>query len=64
MKNPEDLHCHVAVRVSNFEEAVAALQAKGIGFKEPNIKPDNKAVYLQDPDPDGNTVHLVWRAAA
>ena len=62
MKAPEDLHCHVAVRVSNFEEAVAALQAKGIGIQDPNIKPDNKAAYLDVTDPDGNPIHLLWRA--
>jgi len=63
-KAPGEARCHIAIRVSNFEEAVAALQAKGIALKEPNIKPDNKAVYLQDPDPDGHLVHLLWRATA
>jgi 2-dehydro-3-deoxyphosphogluconate aldolase/(4S)-4-hydroxy-2-oxoglutarate aldolase len=63
-KAPGEARCHIAIRVSNFEEAVAALQAKGVALKEPNIKPDVKAVYLQDPDPDGNLVHLLWRAGA
>ena len=61
MKEPAD-YCHVAIRVSNFEEAVVALQAKGVTFKEPNVKPDQKAVYLNETDPDGNQVHLLWTA--
>lgn len=52
---------HMAVRVSIFEEAVAALQEKGVALKEPKIKPDLKVVYLQDPDPEGNPVHLWWK---
>ena len=51
---------HVAVRVSNFEEAVSALKARGIPLREPSIKPDLKVVYLQETDPEGNTVHLWW----
>ncbi len=51
---------HVAIQVSNFEEAVAKLQAKGIPLKEPLIQPDLKIVYLQNPDPEGNPVHLWW----
>jgi hypothetical protein len=62
MKAPADTHVHIAIRVSNFEEAVAALQAKGIGIQEPNIKPDSKAAYLDVTDPDGNPVHLLWTA--
>jgi 2-dehydro-3-deoxyphosphogluconate aldolase/(4S)-4-hydroxy-2-oxoglutarate aldolase len=62
MKAPADTHAHIAICVSNFEEAVAALQANGIGIKEPNIKPDSKAAYLDVTDPDGNPVHLLWTA--
>ncbi len=51
---------HIAVRVSNFEEAMAALRAKGVALKEPNVQPDLKLVYLKDPDPEGNPVHLWW----
>jgi len=51
---------HVAVQVSNFEEAASALKARGIPLREPSIKPDLKVVYLQDTDPEGNTVHLWW----
>ncbi len=61
MKAPADTRLHIAVRVSNFEQAVAALQAQGIGIRDPNIKPDAKAAYLDVTDPDGNPVHLLWR---
>lgn len=52
---------HLAVAVSDFEEAVAALQARGVALEELKIKPDVKAVYLKQPDPAGNRVHLLWR---
>ncbi len=61
MKNAAgDAHMHVAIHVSNFEEAVAALQARGIRLKEPIVQPGLKIVYLQDADPEGNPVHLWW----
>ena len=56
----EKTRMHIAIRVSNFEEAVAALQARGIPLKEPLIGPDLKIVYLQETDPEGNPVHLWW----
>jgi 2-dehydro-3-deoxyphosphogluconate aldolase / (4S)-4-hydroxy-2-oxoglutarate aldolase len=62
MKDPAETRMHIAIHVSNFEAAVAALQARGIGIKEPNLKPDVKAAYLDVTDPDGNLVHLLWRA--
>jgi 2-dehydro-3-deoxyphosphogluconate aldolase/(4S)-4-hydroxy-2-oxoglutarate aldolase len=63
VKENDSAPCHLAVRVSNFEEAVAALKAKGVAVKEPNtFKPDVKAAYLQDPDPAGHLVHLLWLA--
>ena len=52
---------HVAIRVSNFEEAVAALEAKGIRLKEPMIQQDHKIAYLKQSDPEGNPVHLWWK---
>jgi 2-dehydro-3-deoxyphosphogluconate aldolase / (4S)-4-hydroxy-2-oxoglutarate aldolase len=61
MKEAGADRAHVAVAVSDFETAVAALQAKGIALGEPTIKPDLKAVYLEASDPAGNRVHLVWR---
>jgi hypothetical protein len=39
MKHEPDRPCHLAVRVSDFEAAVAALQAKGVALGEPSIKP-------------------------
>jgi 2-dehydro-3-deoxyphosphogluconate aldolase / (4S)-4-hydroxy-2-oxoglutarate aldolase len=60
MKAEPDRPCHVAVLVSDFEAAVADLQARGIELLEPNLKPTSKAVYLKNPDPAGNTVHLLW----
>lgn len=63
VKENDPAPCHLAVRVSNFEEAISALKAKGIAVKEPNTnKPEVKAAYLQDPDPAGNLVHLLWLA--
>lgn len=53
-------HMHVAIHVSDFEAAVAELQAKGIRLKEPLIGPDLKIAYLRDPDPEGNPIHLWW----
>jgi 2-dehydro-3-deoxyphosphogluconate aldolase / (4S)-4-hydroxy-2-oxoglutarate aldolase len=61
-KAPEDVRLHVAIRVSNFEEAVTSLRAQGIGIKEPIVKPDLKAAYLDVNDPDGNPVQLLWLA--
>jgi len=60
MKKPEALKCHVAIRVSNFEEACRQLQEKGIELEEPIIKERVKAVYLKNPDPSGNRVHLIY----
>ena len=54
-------HMHVAIQVSDFEEAVAELKAKGIRLREPMIQPDLKIAYLEDLDPAGNPVHLWWR---
>jgi hypothetical protein len=51
---------HVAIHVADFEAAIEELQARGIRLKEPLIGPDLKIAYLQDPDPEGNPVHLWW----
>jgi len=51
---------HIAVRVSNFEAAMANLQAKGISLMDVAIKPDSKSAYLEVPDPEGNPVQLLW----
>lgn len=52
----------LAVRVSNFEEAVAALQAQGLGVTETDLQPEAKSAYLNITDPAGNRVQLVWTA--
>lgn len=62
MKREPDRPCHIAILVSDFEAAVEDLKAKGIELLEPTIRPTVKAVYLKDPDPAGNTVHLLWTA--
>ena len=59
-KASADAPMHIAVRVSNFEAAVANLQAKGISLKDVSIKPDVKAGYLDVVDPEGNLIHLLW----
>lgn len=61
MKSPADVRTHVAISVSDFEDAVRKLQEKGIALENPNIKSHVKAVYLKNPDPAGNLVHLLWR---
>lgn len=60
MKREPDRPCHVAILVSDFEAALEDLDAKGIEYEEPSIKPTLKAVYLKEPDPAGHTVHLLW----
>jgi 2-dehydro-3-deoxyphosphogluconate aldolase/(4S)-4-hydroxy-2-oxoglutarate aldolase len=60
MKKPEAVKCHIAIRVSNFEEACKHLQKMGIELEEPAIRKGLKAVYLKNPDPAGNIVHLLY----
>ena len=55
-----DAPVHLAVRVNDFDAAVASLQAKGINLKDVSIKPDSKSAYLEVTDPEGNLVHLLW----
>lgn len=52
---------HIAISVSNFEMATESLVKKGIELETPIIKNNLKAVYLKDPDPAGNRIHLLWR---
>ncbi len=61
-KSSSKTHAHIAVRVSDFEEAVAALKSRGIGVKDPVLKPDVKSAYLDVTDPEGNPVHILWTA--
>ncbi len=60
LKTAEPIKCHVAIRVSNFEEACKYLQEKGIELEEPKVKKGTKAVFLKQPDPAGNKVHLLY----
>jgi hypothetical protein len=60
MKKPEATKCHIAILVSNFEEACKYLQEKGIELEEPKIKENVKAVFLKNPDPAGNKVHIIY----
>lgn len=62
-KVPAEAACHVAISVSDFEAACDALRKQGLELEEPNLKPTSKAVYLRQPDPAGNRVHLIWRRA-
>jgi 2-dehydro-3-deoxyphosphogluconate aldolase/(4S)-4-hydroxy-2-oxoglutarate aldolase len=60
MKEGDTDRCHLAVRVSDFDAAVVALQAQGIELEEPKMKPNSKSVFLKSLDPAGNRVHLLW----
>ena len=60
MKEPATGTCHVAIRVSNFEEACKQLQERGIQLDEPKIKKGLKSVFLKEPDQAGNRIHLVY----
>ena len=62
MKREPNHRAHICILVSDFEAAVEDLKAKGIELLEPVIKPTLKAVYFKNPDPAGNTVHLLWLA--
>ncbi|MBS7614260.1 bifunctional 4-hydroxy-2-oxoglutarate aldolase/2-dehydro-3-deoxy-phosphogluconate aldolase [Candidatus Bathyarchaeota archaeon] len=62
MKAAEPVKCHIAVRVSNFEEACKRLQEKGFELEEPKIKKGTKAAFLKTPDPAGNRVHILYQA--
>lgn len=61
MKKPEDVKCHVAILVSNFEEAYQCLQKMGIELEEPRIKKGvSKSAFLKNSDPAGNRVHILY----
>ncbi len=59
-KQPGDDKAHICILVSNFEEAVKQLEAKGIELEKVNEKPTLKAVYLKETDPAGHRIHLLW----
>jgi len=58
MKEPMKTPCHIAIRVSNFEEACKYLTEHSVQLDEPKIKKGVKAVFLKEPDKVGNRVHL------
>ena len=64
MKEAITDRCHVAIRVSDFEKALESLKARGVDLDTPRLKPGVKAVFLQERDPSGNLVHLLWTGPA
>lgn len=52
---------HVAIQVSNFEEACKYLENRGIAIEEPEINKNTKVVYLKNSDPAGNRVNLFYK---
>jgi 2-dehydro-3-deoxyphosphogluconate aldolase/(4S)-4-hydroxy-2-oxoglutarate aldolase len=60
MKEGSSVRPHVAVRVSNFEEACKMLKEKGIKLEEPKIKSGVKSAFLAEPDAAGNRVHILY----
>jgi len=61
VKTPEkETKCHIAIHVSNFEEACRSLREKGSELEEPIIRKGVKAVYLKNPDLLGNRIHLIY----
>jgi len=61
VKEASQAGCHICVEVTDYEEAVAALAAKGIELGEPKIRPTTKSAFLKQTDPAGNLVHILWR---
>jgi 2-dehydro-3-deoxyphosphogluconate aldolase/(4S)-4-hydroxy-2-oxoglutarate aldolase len=61
MKQGDTDRCHLAIEVSDFDAAVAELQARGLECEEPKVGQDLKAAYLKQTDPAGNRIHLLWR---
>lgn len=55
------LRPHIAIRTSDFTNAIQLLQEKGVEVDTPSISPNVKLAYLKNPDPAGNRVHIVWR---
>lgn len=62
MKEPTTNGVHIAIAVSNYEDAINELHDKGIEVEDnPNIKTMTKSVFLKQTDPAGNPVHILWR---
>lgn len=60
-KEATDDRPHLAIRVSDFEAAMAALRARGVELEEPTITPTTRVAFLKQRDPAGHRVHLLWR---
>ena len=60
IKTSSPIKCHIAIRVSNFEAACEYLKKMGIELEKPQMSNGYKVVFLKDPDPAGNRVHLVY----
>lgn len=61
-KEPEEnVRCHIAVHVSNFEAACRHPQEKGVELEEPIVKKGVKAAFLKKPDPVGNRIHILYQ---
>jgi len=60
MKKDSGYPCHIGIRVRDFEAAVADLRSRGVALKEPVSFGESRLVYLEEPDPLGNWVHLIW----
>jgi hypothetical protein len=59
-KEPAGERPHFAIRVADFEQAVAALRARGVELEETIHRPASKLVFLKPSDPAGCRVHLIW----
>ena len=62
MKKDFGYPCHIGILVSDFAAAVADLKARDVALKEPVDFGTSRLIYLEEPDPLGNWVHLVWMA--
>lgn len=60
MKEQAHAPCHLAIRVSNFEEACKYLTERGVQLEEPKIKKGVKSVFLKESDKAGNRIHLLY----
>lgn len=52
---------HIAISVANFEDAYQDLINKGFQLEDPLLSPTVKLAFLQETDPAGHRVHIVWR---
>ena len=61
VKTTSEAGCHICVEVTDYDAAVAALEAKGIELGETKVRPTTKSAFLKQADPAGNLVHILWR---